>query len=86
MNSLYYGDNLEVPRKHVADELVDLLDLELPLNLNRSYNVIFSRHAGDGHDDAAAQMHASDDIWRWTPVTDQQYQRYALAVRMRAGR
>jgi DNA modification methylase len=78
MNKLFYGDNLEVLREHVADESVDLVYLDPPFNSNRSYNVIFSKHAGDT-DAAAAQIEAFDDTWHWTPVTDQQYQRYALA-------
>jgi len=78
MNRLFYGDNLEILRGHVADESVDLVYLDPPFNSNRSYNVIFSRHAGDAGDDAA-QIEAFDDTWHWTPLTDQQYQRYALA-------
>jgi len=30
-------------------------------------------------DEAAAQIEALGDTWHWTPVTDQQYQRYAIA-------
>jgi len=81
MNKLYYGDNLEVLRKHVADESVDLVYLDPPFNSNRNYNVIFGRHPGDGNG-AAAQIQAFDDTWHWTPVTDQQYQRYALAAEL----
>lgn len=77
LNRLYYGDNLEVLREHVADESVDLVYLDPPFNSNRGYNVIFGRHPGDG--DPAAQIQAFDDTWHWTPITDQQYQRYALA-------
>jgi DNA modification methylase len=78
MNKLYYGDNLDILREHIADESVDLVYLDPPFNSNRSYNVIFAKHAGDT-DDATAQIEAFDDTWHWTPVTDQQYQRYALA-------
>ena len=74
MNRLYYGDNLEVLPK-VPAESVDLVYLDPPFNSNRSYNVIFGRHAKDGNG-AAAQIQAFDDTWHWTPVTDQQYQRY----------
>ncbi len=42
-NRLFYGDNLEVLRKHVADESVDLVYLDPPFNSNRGYNVIFNR-------------------------------------------
>ena len=79
MNRLYYGDNLEVLRKYVADESVDLVYLDPPFNSNRSYNVIFNRQAGNSHVDASAQIEAFDDTWHWSPVTDQQYHRYALA-------
>ena len=59
---------------------MDLVYLDPPFNSNRSYNVIFARHPGDGHDeDASAQIQAFDDTWHWTPVTDGQYQRYVFA-------
>jgi site-specific DNA-methyltransferase (adenine-specific) len=79
MNRLYYGDNLDVLREHMADYSVDLVYLDPPFNSNRSYNVIFARHAGKGNkvgNGASAQIQAFDDTWRWTPVTEQQYQQY----------
>jgi DNA modification methylase len=78
MNRLFYGDNLDVLRESVATKSVDLVYLDPPFNSNRNYNVIFGKHPGDG-DEAAAQIQAFDDTWHWTPATDQQYQRYALA-------
>ena len=30
MNQLYYGDNLQVLREHIADESVDLIYFDLP--------------------------------------------------------
>ena len=62
MNRLFYGDNLEILRGHVADESVDLVYLDPPFNSNRSYNVIFSRHAGDAGDDAAQIGRMGQDI------------------------
>jgi site-specific DNA-methyltransferase (adenine-specific) len=75
MNRLFYGDNLEVMREHIPAESVDLVYLDPPFNSSRAYNVIFGRnpHAGNG---ATAQIQAFDDTWQWTPVTDQQYQRW----------
>ena len=78
MNRLFYGDNLDVLREHIADESVDLVYLDPPFNSNRSYNVIFGKDARAGNG-ASAQIQAFDDTWHWTPVTGQQYQRYALA-------
>ena len=41
-NKLFYGDNLDVLRTHVADESVDLIYLDPPFNSNASYNVLFT--------------------------------------------
>ena len=40
MNKLYYGDNLDVLRKSVADESVDLIYLDPPFNSNADYNAV----------------------------------------------
>lgn len=69
-NALMYGDNLDVLRKSVASESVDLVYLDPPFNSNRSYNVIFSRKASNSD---TAQIQAFDDTWRWTQVTEEQY-------------
>jgi DNA modification methylase len=61
-NTLYYGDNLDVLRRHIKDESVDLVYLDPPFNSNASYNVLFA--AKDGTQ-AAAQIQAFEDTWRW---------------------
>ena len=61
-NKLYYGDNLDVLRRHVPDESVDLVYLDPPFNSNADYNVLFARHDGTA---AAAQIQAFEDTWRW---------------------
>lgn len=61
-NLLYYGDNLDVLRRHVKDESVDLVYLDPPFNSNANYNVLFA--AKDGAQ-AAAQIQAFEDTWRW---------------------
>ena len=35
-NSLYYGDNLDILRRYVSDESVDLMYLDPPFNSNQS--------------------------------------------------
>lgn len=75
-NWLYYGDNLEVLKKNIPSESVDLVYLDPPFNSARNYNVIFSREGGTHPADASAQIEAFEDTWTWTPVTDQQYQEY----------
>jgi DNA modification methylase len=61
-NLLFYGDNLDVLRRHVADESVDLVYLDPPFNSNQDYNVLFAEHSGKR---AAAQIKAFEDTWRW---------------------
>jgi site-specific DNA-methyltransferase (adenine-specific) len=62
MNSLYYGDNLDILRAHIASDSADLIYLDPPFNSNASYNVLFK--APDGHD-SHAQMEAFGDTWHW---------------------
>jgi 16S rRNA G966 N2-methylase RsmD len=37
-NYLYYGDNLEILRRYVKDESVDLVYLDPPFNSAQNYN------------------------------------------------
>jgi site-specific DNA-methyltransferase (adenine-specific) len=69
-NRLYYGDNLDVLRRHVKDESVDLVYLDPPFNSNANYNVLFA--AKDGHQ-AAAQIQAFEDTWRWDESAARQF-------------
>ncbi len=64
-NKLYYGDNLDVMREHLADESVDLIYLDPPFNSNASYNILFKSPAGAGAD---ASIEAFDDTWAWGPT------------------
>lgn len=63
-NNLFYGDCLEVLRKHVKDESVDLIYLDPPFNSNRDYNVLFKEQTGAP---AEAQVKAFTDTWKWSP-------------------
>ena len=46
LNRLYYGDNLDVLREHIADESVDLIYLDPPFNSDRIHNVLFRERSG----------------------------------------
>ena len=59
-NFLYYGDNLDVLRRHVSDTSVDLIYLDPPFNSNRAFNVLFS----DGEAESA-EIRAFEDTWHW---------------------
>jgi adenine specific DNA methylase Mod len=64
-NALYYGDNLEVMRKHLGDESVDLVYLDPPFNSRRNYNAVFKG--------SEAQVHAFKDTWAWGPTAQREY-------------
>ncbi len=70
MNSLYYGDNLDILRANIADESIDLIYLDPPFNSNASYNVLFK--APDGHD-SDAQMEAFEDTWHWNESAERAF-------------
>lgn len=40
-NVLYYGDNLEILRRHIPDSSVDLVYLDPLFNSSATYNVFF---------------------------------------------
>ena len=61
-NLLYYGDNLDVLRRHVQDESVDLIYLDPPFNSNTDYNVLLTKQ---DRTRPAAQIKAFGDTWRW---------------------
>lgn len=69
-NRLYYGDNLDVLRRHIKDESVDLVYLDPPFNSNANYNVLFA--AKDGTQ-AAAQIQAFEDTWRWDEAAAREF-------------
>lgn len=71
MNVLYYGDNLDVLRRHVKDESVDLVYLDPPFNSNATYNVLFAEQNGSR---AAAQIKAFEDTWRWDQEAAREYE------------
>ncbi len=61
MNKLFYGDNLEVLRKYIKDETVDLCYIDPPFNSKRNYNQIYNNI---GKEDTA-QSQAFLDTWTW---------------------
>ncbi|MDQ2746481.1 MAG: trypsin-like peptidase domain-containing protein [Acidobacteriota bacterium] len=61
MNKLYYGDNLDILRKFVRDETVDLCYIDPPFNSKRNYNQIYNNI---GQEDPA-QAQAFVDTWTW---------------------
>ncbi len=71
MNTLYYGDNLDVLRRYIPDESVDLVYLDPPFKSNQNYNVLFAERDGT---QAAAQIKAFEDTWRWDEAAARAFQ------------
>ena len=61
-NTLYYGDNLDIMRRYVPDESVDLVYADPPFKSDRNYNVLFQEKDGKR---AASQIRAFEDTWTW---------------------
>ena len=70
VNQLYFGDNLDVLREHIADESVDLIYLDPPFNSNATYNVLFRERSGE---ESAAQITAFEDTWHWNLESERTY-------------
>lgn len=61
MTKLFYGDNLDVLRRLVRDETIDLCYIDPPFNSKRNYNRIYNNI---GQEDRA-QAQAFVDTWTW---------------------
>jgi site-specific DNA-methyltransferase (adenine-specific) len=69
-NKLFYGDNLDVLRRHVGDQSVDLVYLDPPFQSGRNYNIFFRNEAGIG---AEEQVRAFKDTWTWGPEAEENF-------------
>jgi site-specific DNA-methyltransferase (adenine-specific) len=69
-NTLYYGDNLEILKRYISDESVDLVYLDPPFKSNQNYNVLFKEKNGA---QAASQIRAFEDTWTWSSDDEEVY-------------
>jgi DNA modification methylase len=70
-NKLFYGDNLDVLRRYVRDESVDLIYLDPPFNSRQDYNVLFAEKDGTR---SSSQITAFEDTWEWNLDAERAYQ------------
>ncbi|NJL89370.1 MAG: site-specific DNA-methyltransferase [Coleofasciculaceae cyanobacterium SM2_1_6] len=66
-NQLFYGDNLEILRRYIRDETIDLCYIDPPFNSKRNYNQIY---LNQGKEDQA-QAQAFIDTWTWDDLANQ---------------
>jgi site-specific DNA-methyltransferase (adenine-specific) len=69
-NILYFGDNLDILRKHIPNESIDLIYLDPPFNSKRDYNILFKENGGL---ESEAQIQAFTDTWHWTKPVERAY-------------
>lgn len=69
-NQLYYGDNLDILRRYVNDETVDLVYLDPPFKSSRDYNILFDERNGTR---SKAQIKAFEDTWHWNQEAEEAY-------------
>jgi site-specific DNA-methyltransferase (adenine-specific) len=72
---LFYGDNLEVLRKHFPNECIDLIYLDPPFNSKADYNILFKEQSGER---STAQIQAFSDFWCWDIEAMHTYDRLAM--------
>ena len=75
MGTLYYGDNLEILRRYLNDESVDLVYLDPPFNSAQNYNAFFQEKDGTA---AASQIRAFEDTWTWNQESQRVYEELIL--------
>jgi site-specific DNA-methyltransferase (adenine-specific) len=76
--ALYHGDNLEVLRRHVHDQSVDLVYLDPPFQSGKNYDLLFESKAGvkarpSGAGAAEPAVRAFVDTWAWGPEAERAY-------------
>jgi DNA modification methylase len=75
MGTLYYGDNLDILKRYIKDESVDLVYLDPPFNSAQNYNVFFQEKDGTA---AASQIRAFEDTWTWNQESQRVYEELIL--------
>jgi site-specific DNA-methyltransferase (adenine-specific) len=68
MRQLYYGDNLEILRKKIKEESVDLCYIDPPFNSKRKYFQIYNNIGED-----KALTEAFSDTWTWDTYAQNAY-------------
>jgi len=76
VNTLYYGDNLDILVRYIKDETVDLVYLDPPFKSSQDYNVLFAEQNGTR---SSAQIKAFEDTWRWDQEAAEAYERVVEA-------
>jgi len=72
MNTLYFGNNLEVLKDKIESNTVDLIYLDPPFQSGKNYNIIFDNKTKEAKG-VSAQIQAFTDTWEWGPEAEEEY-------------
>ncbi|MBO6639235.1 MAG: site-specific DNA-methyltransferase [Roseitalea sp.] len=70
-NAFYFGDNLNILKKYIPSESVDLIYLDPPFNSNADYNLLF--RSPDRSRWSDAQITTFEDTWCWSDMAAYEY-------------
>lgn len=70
-NVLFYGDNLDILRRYIPNESIDLIYLDPPFNSKADYNILFKEATGE---ELTAQIQAFSDFWHWDDAARHAYE------------
>jgi site-specific DNA-methyltransferase (adenine-specific) len=73
MNTLYFGDNLDILRDKISSDCVDLIYLDPPFQSGKNYNIIFQPELNKIKA-ATAQIKTFQDTWRWGDEAENEFQ------------
>jgi site-specific DNA-methyltransferase (adenine-specific) len=82
-NVLYFGDNLEILRKYIPENSVDLIYLDPPFNSKKDYNILFKENGGV---ESEAQIKAFTDTWHWTQSAENTYHEIVTKGPLKVGK
>ena len=61
----YYGDNLAVMRRHIADNSVDLIYLDPPFKSDATYNMLLTRYCPARRSGCRSWRCRCESLLRW---------------------
>lgn len=68
---MFYGDNLDILKRKIPDESIDLIYLDPPFNSKADYNILFKEASGE---QSVAQIRAFSDFWHWDSAARKTYE------------
>jgi len=78
MGTLYYGDNLDILKRYIEKETIDLVYLDPPFNSAQNYSAFFQEKDGTA---SASQIRAFEDTWTWNQESQHVYEELIFAAR-----